>query len=58
MIAFLQRPKGATLAELVTITGWKAPSVRGFISGTLNKKLGLTIQSTRCDDEHVYKVAG
>jgi Protein of unknown function (DUF3489) len=47
IIALLNRPGGATLDELMTTTGWQAHSVRGFISGTLRKKLGLTITSAK-----------
>ncbi len=53
----LQREEGATLAELMRITGWQAHSVRGFISGTLRKKLGLTIDSRREGSEHRYKIS-
>ena len=39
----IKRSKGATLAELQKATGWQAHSVRGAISGTLRKKLGLSV---------------
>ena len=43
IIAMLQRPEGATVAEMVEATGWLAHTVRGSISGSLKKKLGLPI---------------
>src|ERR1035437_4614960 len=42
MIELLRRENGATLDELVVFTGWIANSVRGFLSGTVGKKMGLT----------------
>ena len=45
--ALLQRNTGATLAELVTATGWQEHSIRGFMSGTLKKKQGIEVRSTR-----------
>jgi hypothetical protein len=39
----IKRSKGATLVELQKATGWQAHSVRGAISGTLRKKLGLAV---------------
>lgn len=43
IIAKLQRPEGASIAEIAESTGWLAHTVRGSISGALKKKLGLPI---------------
>ncbi|WRH61517.1 MAG: DUF3489 domain-containing protein [Fuscovulum sp.] len=47
IIAMLQRPEGATVAEMVEATGWLAHTVRGSISGALKKKLGLPITAEK-----------
>ena len=44
IIDLLKRPDGATLAEIMKAAAWQAHSVRGFISGTLTKKMGLTVR--------------
>ena len=46
----LKRNGGATLDELTAASGWQAHSVRGFLSGTLKKKLGHTVASERGED--------
>jgi uncharacterized protein DUF3489 len=46
VIAMLRRPEGATVNEVVSATGWQRHTVRGVFSGTLKKKLGLTLAST------------
>jgi len=52
-----KRPDGATLAELMKATGWQAHSVRGFLSGTVSKKLGLAVTSTKAEGgERSYSV--
>jgi hypothetical protein len=45
VLGLLHRPEGATLQEIMSATGWVAHSVRGFISGALGKKMGLTVES-------------
>ena len=49
IIAMLQRPEGATVAEMVDATGWLAHTVRGCISGALKKKLGLPIAAEKVE---------
>jgi hypothetical protein len=47
IIVLLQRPEGASIAEIVEATGWLAHSARGLISGGLKKKLGPQITSVK-----------
>jgi len=57
VLDLLKRPAGATLPELMKATGWQAHSVRGFLSGTVGKKLGLTVASVKGEDgERTYSV--
>ena len=57
VIAMMKRAKGATLAEIMKATGWQAHSVRGFLSGTLGKKMGLALESTKREDgERQYRI--
>lgn len=54
--AMLERAEGATVAEMSVATGWFAHSVRGFMSGTLKKKLGLTVTSEKTADGRRYQL--
>jgi hypothetical protein len=56
ILELLRRPKGATMAEIGEATGWQNHSIRGFISGTLSKKMGLAVESTKNESgERVYR---
>lgn len=53
----LARRDGATLAELIAATDWQPHSVRGFLSGAIKKKLGLTLVSSKADgDVRRYRI--
>ena len=57
VLELLKRLDGATAKELLKVTGWQAHSLRGFLSGTVGKKMGLTVTSTKGDDgERSYSV--
>jgi Protein of unknown function (DUF3489) len=57
VLELFKRPGGATLKELMKVTGWQPHSVCGFISGTLRKKMGLAVTSTKGEDgERTYSV--
>ncbi len=59
LIEMLSAPGGATIAEISDETGWQAHSVRGAISGTLRKKLGLTVEATAEPERgRVYRISG
>jgi hypothetical protein len=58
VLELLRRLEGATLADIVAATDWQAHSVRGFISGSLGKKMGLNVESfKRKDGQRIYRLA-
>jgi hypothetical protein len=59
VLEMLKRPGGATAEALLKATGWQAHSLRGFLSGTVGKKMGLAVISTKGDDGvRTYSVQG
>ena len=56
VIAMLHRPEGATVDEVASAMGWQRHTVRGLFSGTLKKKLGLTLASTQEERGRVYRI--
>ena len=58
VMAMLRRPEGATVDEVASATGWQRHTVRGVFSGTLKKKLGLTIASAKEERGRVYRING
>jgi hypothetical protein len=58
ILDLLKRRGGVTLKELMMATGWQAHSVRGFLSGTLGKKMGTPAESfKRADGERSYRLS-
>jgi hypothetical protein len=58
VLELIRRADGASLKEIMEATAWQAHSVRGFISGSLGKKMGLTVESfKRTDGERAYRTA-
>jgi hypothetical protein len=47
ILEMLKRPGGASARELLKATGWQPHSLRGFLSGTVGKKMGLALTSTK-----------
>jgi Protein of unknown function (DUF3489) len=59
LIAMLRRDEGATIAEVVAVTGWQPHTVRGALAGALKKRLGLTIASEKVEGRgRVYRIPG
>ena len=59
VLDLMRRSQGATLPEIMELTGWQAHTVRGFVSGTLTKKLGLKVESFRSErKERTYRIKG
>jgi len=57
ILDLLRRPGGATAKELLKVTGWQPHSLRGFLSGTVGRKMGLSLMSTKGEDgERVYSL--
>ena len=57
VIAMLRRPEGATVDEVASATGWQRHTVRGVFSGTLKKRLGLSVASAKEARGRVYRIA-
>jgi hypothetical protein len=57
VIAMLRQPEGATVDEVASVTGWQRHTVRGVFSGTLKKKLGLTLALAQEERGRVYRIA-
>ncbi|CAK0781253.1 hypothetical protein CCP4SC76_7800002 [Gammaproteobacteria bacterium] len=55
VVQMLKRPEGATIEQIMANTGWQSHSTRGFLSGALKKKMGLTITSEKVDGLRNYR---
>ncbi len=58
LIAMLRAPEGATVDELAVVTGWRAHTIRGAMSGALKKKLNLEVISKKVEGRgRVYSIS-
>lgn len=55
VILLLRRPEGATLAEIVEMTGWQPHTARAALTGL--KKKGYRIDRTKRDEATCYRIA-
>ena len=59
VLGLLRRSDGASLKELMKATGWLAHSVRGFLSGTVARQMGLDLVSEKSEDgKRRYSIEG
>ncbi|MEM7461498.1 MAG: DUF3489 domain-containing protein [Pseudomonadota bacterium] len=45
LLKLLASKRGATIEQLQEASGWQAHSIRGFLSGTVKKRLGLAVEN-------------
>ena len=59
LISLLRGSSGATLEQMMSLTGWQAHTVRGAISGVLRKRLGLNVVCDAAGSEvRRYRIVG
>jgi hypothetical protein len=58
VLDLLRRKEGATIADIAAATDWQNHSIRGFISGTVAKKMGMSVESLKNEaKERTYRIA-
>jgi hypothetical protein len=50
MLTLLSQPEGASIQEMMQATNWQQHSVRGFLAGTVKRKLGFSLTSFKPGD--------
>ena len=57
MLTLLSQPEGASIAEMMQATNWLQHSVRGFLAGTVKRKLGFSLTSSKAaGDVRRYRI--
>ncbi len=57
LVSMLRSPTGATIATMMSVTGWQQHSVRGFLAGVVRKRLKLKLGSDSSDGERIYRIS-
>jgi hypothetical protein len=55
-VDMLRRTHGASLEELMEVTGWTEKSIRGFLSGTVKGRLRLDVKSEKTNGVRRYRI--
>jgi hypothetical protein len=59
ILELLRRKEGATIADIAKATDWQNHSIRGFLSGTITRKMGLILESSKDEGgERTYRITG
>jgi hypothetical protein len=57
LLNLLSQPEGASIEDMMQATNWQQHSVRGFLAGTVKKKLGFSLISSKAkDDVRHYRI--
>jgi Protein of unknown function (DUF3489) len=57
VLTLLSQPNGASIEEMMQATDWQQHSVRGFLAGTVKKKLGFSLTTSKAaGDVRRYRI--
>ena len=57
LLTLLSQAEGASIEEMMQATDWQQHSVRGFLAGTVKKKLGFSLTTSKATgDVRRYRI--
>jgi hypothetical protein len=57
-VALMKEPGGVLATVLCEMFGWQPHSLRGFVAGTVKKKLGYRVSSEKFGHNRRYQITG
>ena len=58
LLTLLSQAEGASIEEMMQATDWQQHSVRGFLAGTVKRKLGFSLTTSKtAGDVRRYRIA-